>query len=147
MEAIRPRESAIIEGVIRIAFCGSAAVGMRASCKNPDEKSGVITAWTIEGEGIKSVGHMAVRIVALFAFLTVLAHAESSHRILIEVEKYKITIDTSETPDLCGWAADKLQPVVKEWLDTAGPHGKEVLRIASRYANGPSGNFIRDMAK
>jgi len=40
-----------------------------------------------------------------------------------------------------------MQPVVKEWLDTAGPHGKEVLRIASRYANGPSGNFIRDMAK
>ena len=58
---------------------------------------------------------MALRIVAFFALFTVLAQAESSHKILIEVEKYKITIDTSETPDLCGWAADKLQPVVKEW--------------------------------
>jgi hypothetical protein len=27
-----------------------------------------------------------------------------------------------------------MQPTVKEWLDTAGPHGQEVLTIASRYA-------------
>ncbi len=40
-----------------------------------------------------------------------------------------------------------MQPVVKEWLDTAGPHGKDVLRIASNYAKGPSVGFIRDMAK
>lgn len=39
-----------------------------------------------------------------------------------------------------------MQPVVKEWLDTAGPHGKEVLRIATEYAKGPSAGFIRDMA-
>jgi len=39
-----------------------------------------------------------------------------------------------------------MQPVVKEWLDTAGPHGKDVLRIASQYAKGPSAAFIRDMA-
>ena len=39
-----------------------------------------------------------------------------------------------------------MQPTVKEWLDTAGPHGKEVLAIASRYAKGPSSGFIRDMA-
>ncbi len=40
-----------------------------------------------------------------------------------------------------------MQPVVKEWLDTAGPHAKDVLRIASQYAKGPSIAFIRDMAK
>ena len=39
-----------------------------------------------------------------------------------------------------------MQPTVKEWLDTAGPHGKEVLAIASRYAKGASSGFIRDMA-
>jgi TRAP-type C4-dicarboxylate transport system substrate-binding protein len=39
-----------------------------------------------------------------------------------------------------------MQPTVKEWLDTAGPHGKEVLTIASRYAKGASSGFIRDMA-
>jgi TRAP-type C4-dicarboxylate transport system substrate-binding protein len=39
-----------------------------------------------------------------------------------------------------------MQPTVKEWLDTAGPHGKEVLSIASRYAKGASSGFIRDMA-
>ncbi len=40
-----------------------------------------------------------------------------------------------------------LQPVVKEWLDTAGPQGKEVLSIAAGYAKGPSAAFIKDMVK
>jgi hypothetical protein len=40
-----------------------------------------------------------------------------------------------------------MRPVVKEWLDTAGPHGKEVLRIAGAYAKGPSATFIAEMAK
>ena len=44
-------------------------------------------------------------------------------------------------------AMDLMQPVVKEWLDTAGPHGKDVLRIAASHAKGPSVGFIRDMAK
>lgn len=44
-------------------------------------------------------------------------------------------------------AMELMQPVVKEWLDTAGPHGKDVLRIGSQHAKGPSVNFIRDMAK
>ena len=39
-----------------------------------------------------------------------------------------------------------MQPVVKEWLDTAGPHGKDVLRIATQYAKGPSVGFIKEMA-
>jgi TRAP-type C4-dicarboxylate transport system substrate-binding protein len=42
-------------------------------------------------------------------------------------------------------AMDLMQPVVKEWLDTAGPQGREVLRIASGYAKGPSAGFIREM--
>lgn len=40
-----------------------------------------------------------------------------------------------------------MQPVVKEWLDTAGPLGREVLSIAATHATGPSVGFIRDMAK
>ena len=44
-------------------------------------------------------------------------------------------------------AMELMRPVVKEWLDTAGPYGKEVLRIASGYANGPSASFIKEMAK
>jgi hypothetical protein len=40
-----------------------------------------------------------------------------------------------------------MQPVVKDWLETAGPHGKEVLRIAAQHAKGPSADFIRGMAK
>ncbi len=58
---------------------------------------------------------MALRIVALLSLFTVFAQAETAHKILVEVETYKIIIDTTETPDLCGWAAEKLQPVVKEW--------------------------------
>lgn len=44
-------------------------------------------------------------------------------------------------------AMELMRPVVKEWLDTAGPYGKEVLQIASSYANGPSVSFIKEMAK
>lgn len=40
-----------------------------------------------------------------------------------------------------------MQPVVKEWLETAGPQGKTVLQIAASHAKGPSVSFIRDMAK
>jgi TRAP-type C4-dicarboxylate transport system substrate-binding protein len=39
-----------------------------------------------------------------------------------------------------------MQPAVKEWIDTAGPHAKDVLRIASQYAKGPSAAFVKDMA-
>ena len=38
-------------------------------------------------------------------------------------------------------AMELMRPVVKEWLDTAGPHGKDVLRVAGAYANGPSAAF------
>jgi len=39
-----------------------------------------------------------------------------------------------------------MQGVVKEWLDTAGPQGKDVLRVATQYARGPSVSVIKDMA-
>jgi len=44
-------------------------------------------------------------------------------------------------------AMELMNPVVKEWLDTVGPHGKDVLRIGLNYANGPAVAFIADMAK
>ncbi|MSQ20895.1 MAG: hypothetical protein EXR39_15405 [Betaproteobacteria bacterium] len=44
-------------------------------------------------------------------------------------------------------AMEMMQPVVKEWLEIAGPFGKDVLRIGAQYAKGPSASFIRDMAK
>lgn len=58
---------------------------------------------------------MAPRLLVLFFMLTCAIHAGTSHQILVETGDYKITIDTSETPDLCGWADEKLVPVVKEW--------------------------------
>jgi hypothetical protein len=44
-------------------------------------------------------------------------------------------------------AMELMRPVVKEWLDTAGPNGKEVLRIGLNYAKGPSVNVIAEMVK
>jgi TRAP-type C4-dicarboxylate transport system substrate-binding protein len=44
-------------------------------------------------------------------------------------------------------AMAQMQPVVKDWLETAGPHGKAVLRIATQHAKGPSAEVIRGMAK
>jgi TRAP-type C4-dicarboxylate transport system substrate-binding protein len=44
-------------------------------------------------------------------------------------------------------AMGMMQPVVKEWLDTAGPMGKDVLRIAATHAKGPTAAMVRDMAK
>jgi TRAP-type C4-dicarboxylate transport system substrate-binding protein len=44
-------------------------------------------------------------------------------------------------------AMQRMQPVVKDWLQTAGPLGEETLRIAVKYAKGPSVDFIRSMLK
>jgi hypothetical protein len=63
----------------------------------------------------KNERDMALRYLLLAALFAVFARAEMSHQILVETGKYKITIDTSETPDLCGWADQKLSPVVREW--------------------------------
>jgi TRAP-type C4-dicarboxylate transport system substrate-binding protein len=44
-------------------------------------------------------------------------------------------------------AMAQMQPVVKDWLETAGPHAKDALRIAAQHAKGPSAEVIRGMAK
>jgi hypothetical protein len=56
-----------------------------------------------------------LRTIALLLLFSCGANAESTHQIRVETGNYKITIETSETSDLCGWADQKLQPVVKEW--------------------------------
>ena len=72
-----------------------------------------------------------------------LEQMDISYSLWIRSSKTEIvTPDEAEVKKAMGL----MQPVVKEWLDTAGPHGKEVLRIASRYAKGPSSGVIRDMA-
>jgi hypothetical protein len=64
---------------------------------------------------VAAVYDRLLRTIALLLLFSCGANAESTHQILVETGNYKITIDTSETPDLCGWADQKLQPVVKEW--------------------------------
>ncbi|HEX7859229.1 MAG TPA: basic secretory protein-like protein [Verrucomicrobiae bacterium] len=56
-------------------------------------------------------------LVALFlaVICVTAAENETGHRTVVETEKYVITIDSSEAPDLCGWVETKLRPVVKEW--------------------------------
>jgi TRAP-type C4-dicarboxylate transport system substrate-binding protein len=44
-------------------------------------------------------------------------------------------------------AMQRMQPVVKDWLQTTGPLGEETLRIALKYAKGPSVDAIRSMLK
>src|SRR5215212_9989751 len=72
-----------------------------------------------------------------------LEQMDISYSLWIRSSKTEIVLpDESEVSK----AMALMQPVVKEWLDTAGPHGKDVLRIASQYAKGPSAGFIREMA-
>jgi len=40
-----------------------------------------------------------------------------------------------------------MQPVVNEWLKTAGPYGKDVLRIALDYATGPAVSVVAEAVK
>ncbi|MGE0875941.1 MAG: TRAP transporter substrate-binding protein [Burkholderiales bacterium] len=44
-------------------------------------------------------------------------------------------------------AMGMMQPVYKDWMESAGPLAKEVLSIAAKHAKGPSVGIIRDMAK
>jgi TRAP-type C4-dicarboxylate transport system substrate-binding protein len=44
-------------------------------------------------------------------------------------------------------AMELMQPVVKEWLDTVGPYGKEVLKIALPYAHGPAAGVVERTVK
>jgi hypothetical protein len=43
------------------------------------------------------------------------AEAMQVRQQVVETEGYRITVDTTETPDLEEWTADKLVPMVKEW--------------------------------
>jgi len=75
---------------------------------------------------------------------TALEQMENTYNLWIRSTKTEMVIpDDAEVRK----AMALMQPVVKEWLDTAGPHGRDVLRIAASHAKGPSVGFIRDMAK
>ena len=45
------------------------------------------------------------------------------------------------------WSKQYYHYVVKDWLETAGPHARAVLRIAAQHAKGPSAEAIRGMVK
>ncbi len=75
---------------------------------------------------------------------TALEQMENTYNLWIRSTKTEMVVpDDAEVRK----AMALMQPVVKEWLDTAGPHGKDVLRVAVTHAKGPSVAFIRDMAK
>jgi hypothetical protein len=42
-------------------------------------------------------------------------NAPKSEALVVKTDKYEITIDTSETPDLRSWVEDQLAPAAKEW--------------------------------
>ena len=73
-----------------------------------------------------------------------LEQMDISYSLWIRSSKTEIvTPDDAEVKKAMG----QMQGVIKEWLDTAGPHGKDVLRIASQYAKGPSVGVIRNAVK
>jgi TRAP-type C4-dicarboxylate transport system substrate-binding protein len=75
---------------------------------------------------------------------TALEQMENTYNLWIRSTKTEMIVpDDAEVKK----AMALMQPVVKEWLDTAGPYGKDVLRIAVQHAKGPSVAVIRDMAK
>ena len=75
---------------------------------------------------------------------TALEQMENTYNLWIRSTKTEMIVpDDAEVKK----AMALMQPVVKEWLDTAGPYGKDVLRIAAMHAKGPSAGVIRDMAK
>ncbi len=90
-------------------------------------------------EGLLKAGAQLTREMA-----PVVEQMEISYTLWIRSSKCQLVVPE---PSEVKKAMDLMRPVVKEWLDTAGPHGKEVLRIASSYAKGPSAHFITEMAK
>src|SRR3954465_6269171 len=72
---------------------------------------------------------------------TALEAAEFTYNLWIRSTKTEMVVpDDAEVRKAMGL----MQPVVKEWLETAGPLGKDVLRIAVSHAKGPSVSVIRD---
>jgi TRAP-type C4-dicarboxylate transport system substrate-binding protein len=90
-------------------------------------------------EGLMKAGAQLTREMA-----PVVEQMEVSYTLWIRGSKCQLILP--EQPEVKK-AMELMRPVVKEWLDTAGPHGKEVLRSAGAYANGPSATFIAEMAK
>lgn len=84
------------------------------------------------------------------------ASAQLTHEMALAIEEmdiaYTLWIRSTKTEIVTPDEAEvrkamaRMQPVVKEWLETAGPQARDVLRIAASYAKGPSAGFIRDMA-
>lgn len=90
-------------------------------------------------EGLMKAGAQVTREMA-----PVVEQMEISYTLWIRASKTQLIVP--EPPEVKK-AMELQRPVVKEWLDSAGPHGKEVLRIAAHYANGPSAPFIAEMAR
>jgi len=74
----------------------------------------------------------------------VVEQMEISYTLWIRSSKCQLIIP--EPPEVKK-AMELMRPVVKEWLDMAGPYGKDVLRVGLKYANGPSVAFIAGMVK
>jgi TRAP-type C4-dicarboxylate transport system substrate-binding protein len=90
-------------------------------------------------EGLLKAGAQLTREMA-----PVVEQMEVSYTLWIRSSKCQLIVpEQSEVKK----AMELMRPVVKEWLDTAGPYGKEVLRLGLNYANGPSAPFVAEMAK
>ena len=73
-----------------------------------------------------------------------LEQMEATYNLWIRSSKTEMVLpDEAEVRKAMGM----MQPVYKEWLDTAGPVAKEVLSIAAKHAKGPSVGMAREMAK
>lgn len=90
-------------------------------------------------EGLLKAGAQLTREMA-----AVVEQMEISYTLWIRSSKCQLVLpEESEVKK----AMELMRPVVKEWLDTAGPYGKEVLQIGLHYAHGPSVKVIAEMAK
>lgn len=90
-------------------------------------------------EGLLKAGAQVTR-----EMTTVVEQMEVSYTLWIRSSKNQLIIpEEAEVKK----GMNLMRPVVKEWLDTAGPYGKEVLRIGLKYAKGPSTSVIAEMAK
>ncbi|MBI5967626.1 MAG: TRAP transporter substrate-binding protein DctP [Deltaproteobacteria bacterium] len=90
-------------------------------------------------EGLLKAGAQLTREMA-----PVVEQMEVTYTLWIRSSKCQLIIPE---PSEVKKAMELMKPVVKEWLDMAGPYGKEVLGVGLNYATGPSVPFITEMAK
>jgi len=90
-------------------------------------------------EGLLRAGAQVTREMA-----AVVEQMEISYTLWIRSSKCQLVIPEDQDVKK---ATEMMRPVVKEWIEIAGPHGKEVLRIGLSHARGPSMNVIAEMAK